>query len=184
MTDKTIILIDGENLLLRYEAMVAGGKTPKSSVTYSPGRYTWAPEITETYKFNLARVSYYTTFVGDNDAIEQLNNEIASQEYEYQSSAYHGVGTLNPHVYKKEKQSAKTKSVDINLSIDALRHAYKGNIDKLIIISGDGDYLPLVQEVMRQGISVSICALSEGCHPALIYVPDDFHDIDEYFFEK
>ena len=184
MADKTIILIDGENLLLRYNDMCASGATPKSNVIHKPDAFVWKPDITEKDLYQLIRVSYYTTYVGDDAAIDALSSEIASLQYKYNSGqGIRGEGTVNPHVYKKSKKSAKTKSVDINISIDALRHTYNGSIEKLLLVSGDGDYLPLIQEVMRQGITVRIGAFSNGCHPALKFVPDDFLNLDELFFE-
>ena len=184
MSDKTTILIDGENLLVRYEAMIANGATPKSDTIHKPGVFVWTHEITKMFLYDLIRVSLYTTFVGDERAILDINNEIASLQYKFTTpSGVRGSGSVNPHVYKKERKSVKTKSVDINISIDALRHVYNRDVDKVFIISGDGDYIPLIQEIMRQGISVSIGALSDGCHPALEHIPDDFYNLDEIFFE-
>lgn len=70
-----------------------------------------------------------------------------------------------------------------SLTIDALRHTYNDSMDILYFISGDGDYVPLVQEVMRQGKKVIVGALSDGLNPELRRIPDEFIDLDRVFFK-
>jgi uncharacterized LabA/DUF88 family protein len=53
---------------------------------------------------------------------------------------------FHPEVFKK-KHGVKSKSVDITLSKDLLVHAFYNNYDVAVLIAGDGDYVPLVQEV-------------------------------------
>lgn len=182
MSEKTIILADGENLVHRYQSLCAEGKIPKDDVLHKKDAFVWHPLITDTFLNNILRVSFYTTFVGDDQALENISNEISEINYEYQTAEYRGGGTLNPYVYKKERRAAKTKSVDINLTIDALRYAFNRDVGRIVICSGDGDYIPLIQELMRHGIIVRVAAFSSGCHPALKYMPDDFTDFDGIFF--
>ncbi len=94
-----------------------------------------------------------------------------------------GSGTLNPHIFKKENRSQKTKSVDINITIDALRHTYNNSVDGIYLFSGDGDYLPLIKEIMRQGKQVTIGVFSKGFNSVLQYECDDFINLDQIFFE-
>jgi len=182
MAIKTLILIDGENLLVRYEAMLKKGSKPNGVVVHRPGEFVWSPTITRHAHMEVIRVSYYTTYVCDDKQFEDLKNEIASENYDFRTTDSDGVGAIVPHVYKKQARGTTTKSVDINICIDALRHTYNKTIDKLILVSGDGDYVPLIQEVMRQGVRVTVGALSNGCHPPLKNVPDDFIDYDKIFF--
>ena len=88
-------------------------------------------------------------------------------------------GTLNPHVFKKKRQG--TKSVDINICVDATRHVSQSGLVTVVLVTGDGDYLPLIQELMRRGVDVEVQALSDGCHSELKYVPDSFRDLDRHF---
>ncbi|MDA3836800.1 MAG: NYN domain-containing protein [Nanoarchaeota archaeon] len=46
------------------------------------------------------------------------------------------------------------KGDDIHLSIDMLRDAYKNKYDKVILISGDGDFAPLIRYVKEEGKEV------------------------------
>lgn len=88
-----------------------------------------------------------------------------------------GSGRLCPHVLKKEKNSQKTKSVDINITTDTLRHTYNDSLDTLFLLSGDGNYIPLIQEVMRQGKRVAVGAFSNGLNQTLLHIADGFLDL-------
>jgi uncharacterized protein (TIGR00288 family) len=85
-------------------------------------------------------------------------------------------------VFKKLRSSQKTRNVDINLTIDVMRFAYSDAVDTIHLVSGDGDYLPLIQDVMRRGKEVVVSALSSGLNPKLVDTPDLFISLDSYFF--
>jgi uncharacterized LabA/DUF88 family protein len=51
-------------------------------------------------------------------------------------------------------------------------------LDTLFLLSGDGDYIPLIQEVMRQGKKVVVGALTNGLNPRLKHMADMFVDLD------
>jgi uncharacterized protein (TIGR00288 family) len=63
-----------------------------------------------------------------------------------------------------------------------MRFAQNPGIDVLYLMSGDGDFLPLIQETMRLGKEVYVAALSSGLNPALRYSVDSFDDLDTIFF--
>ncbi len=185
MSERAIVLIDGENLVLRYQEMLESKFKPVPKTIHEKDIIVWHNKILEVFNFELMRVSYYTTFVGDIKSLEEMKEKISLIFYEfgYPKKNEFGSGTINPHVFKKERRSQKTKSVDINVTIDALRHTYNNNIDIVYLLSGDGDYLPLIEEIMHQGKRVWVGAFSSGCHPALKYSADDFIDLDKIFFE-
>jgi len=73
--------------------------------------------------------------------------------------------------------------VDIQIIIDVMRHTFSQSYDVIYLFSGDGDYLPLIEEVMRQGKQVYISAFSSGLNEKLISRVDMFTPLDEDFFE-
>ena len=151
MQYKTVVLVDGENLVFRFQEILKQGRTPLSNVKHIKNCFVWAPDII-AHTNDIVRVSYYTTVVGDEKKFDEVNNSISEAEYDFTTlSDQEWNGTLVPYLYKKKKDGTKTKSVDINLTIDTLRYAYGETIDKIIIISGDGDYIPLFREVMARG---------------------------------
>lgn len=52
----------------------------------------------------------------------------------------------------------KQQGVDVKLAIDAIQHAYKGNMNSCVIYSGDGDFIPLVDALVEAGVFVTVAS--------------------------
>jgi len=61
-------------------------------------------------------------------------------------------------LFSKKKKEAKSKGVDIQMTVDILSQIYLDNIDTVYLIAGDGDYLPIISEVIRMGKQVYLAA--------------------------
>lgn len=48
------------------------------------------------------------------------------------------------------------KGTDVALTVDALQVGLKGQIDIAVLVTGDGDFVPLVRELMKNGVRVLI----------------------------
>jgi len=184
MSDRSILFIDGENLLIRFEAMVDEGRKPTESTIHKPGDYVWHDKFQEIHKIRPYRILYYNAKQGDDDALENHRRELATLEYAVSNNEFREKAAVTPKVFKKEKNKAKTKSVDINLTTDLLRHAMNGSIDRAIVISGDGDYIPVYEEAMRHGVRVTVGALSSGLNNLILTTVDFFKDLDDILFHK
>jgi hypothetical protein len=66
-----------------------------------------------------------------------------------------------------------------------LSHAYKDNYDVAVLVTGDADYLPLVDEVQRQGkvVVVAFFDTSHGLDVRLGRAADHFIELNEWFQE-
>ncbi|MEX2030704.1 MAG: NYN domain-containing protein [Anaerolineales bacterium] len=53
-------------------------------------------------------------------------------------------------------QSQGEKGVDVALAIEALQAALSGTIDLAILVTGDGDFVPLARALMRRGVRVGV----------------------------
>lgn len=184
MQYQTIILVDGENLSIRYKSMLESGRVPAEDNIHIPDCFVWNSSIADVHgNKDIVRIGYYTTVVGGDDVQTHVKETIARAPFSYTSlSGGEWSGTLVPYVYKKAKNGAKTKSVDINLTIDALRYAYGGPIDQIILVTGDGDYIPLLREIMARGKMVQVWALSAGLNPEINHHVDDLIILDDIFF--
>jgi hypothetical protein len=58
---------------------------------------------------------------------------------------------------ENDKTFFKLKEDDINLAVDVLSDAYENKFDKMILISGDRDFLPLIRQVKKLKKEVGIC---------------------------
>ncbi|MEK6947802.1 MAG: NYN domain-containing protein [Nanoarchaeota archaeon] len=67
---------------------------------------------------------------------------------------------------------------DVGIAIDAIELAPK--LDVVILISGDGDYIPLVEHLKRAlGCKVEVMAFGKSCSGKLREATDEFLDMDQ-----
>jgi uncharacterized LabA/DUF88 family protein len=67
---------------------------------------------------------------------------------------------------------------DVGLTVDAVR--LSSSLDTIVLVSGDGDYLPLVEYLQKSaGIQVEVVAFGETSSGELIDEADDFLDLSE-----
>ncbi len=180
---KSMIFVDGENLVMRYQSMLGQGYEPTDGIVHEPDYFVWHPTISTNTLLDVIRVVYYTSAVGDENKIAEAKKRIAQVHYQFTADNYHGEAQIYPCVFKKLAQSKKTRSVDINIVIDVMKYAYSDAIDQIYLVSGDGDYLPLIHEVMQKGKQVMVGALSSGLNQALVHSVDEFINLDNFFFK-
>jgi len=66
---------------------------------------------------------------------------------------------------------------DVGIVIDAIRIA--PSIDVLVLASGDGDFIPLVEYLKNQGKRVEVMAFGQTTSSKLKEVADEFIDLEE-----
>jgi len=72
---------------------------------------------------------------------------------------------------------AKKGDWDVGLAIDAIKMASK--LDAVVLISGDGDFVPLVEYLrINQGCQVEVASFGKSTSARLIESADDFTDLD------
>jgi len=73
---------------------------------------------------------------------------------------------------------AKKADWDVGLAVDAIKLAPK--LDAVIIVSGDGDFIPLVEFLRyNTGVQVEAVSFAKSSSSKLIEVVDDFIDLSE-----
>jgi uncharacterized LabA/DUF88 family protein len=73
---------------------------------------------------------------------------------------------------------AKKADWDVGLAVDAIKMAPK--LDTVIIVSGDGDFIPLVEYLkMNEGCQVEVVSFGKSSSGKLKETVDDFFDLDE-----
>jgi len=71
---------------------------------------------------------------------------------------------------------AKKGDWDVGIAVDAIRMAPK--LDAIILVSGDGDFVPLV-EYLKTTTQVEVVSFGKSSSAKLKEVADDFIDMDE-----
>lgn len=75
---------------------------------------------------------------------------------------------------------------DVGIVIDAIR--LSRNVDSIVLVTGDGDFIPLVEYLQNKGIRVEVIAFKRSASSKLIEAVDEFIDLEEhpkkYLLEK
>lgn len=66
---------------------------------------------------------------------------------------------------------------DVGMAVDAIKMSKK--LDVAIIISGDGDFVDLVQYLQHEGLLVEACGFGTSTSASLKEAVDDFIDLDK-----
>ncbi|MFH1188311.1 MAG: NYN domain-containing protein [bacterium] len=110
----------------------------------------------------------------------------------------YGVRGNNPHeedffsFLKKSGMEIKTKGVrtfpnggqkanwDIAIVVDALCLVRDEKIDVVVLATGDGDFVPLVEELHKQGIKVEVVSFRKNTAIILQKAADKFTDLENH----
>lgn len=191
---KTLVLVDGENLSLRYRQMIAEGRMAAAENIVNGDYFVWNPGVLSAWLWDILRISYHTSVVGDQVAVDAARAAISEVRfkcraevvalYEKTQMFRTAEGRLVPQVRKRASRTRKESICDTAISVEALRAAYRDQAQKIVILSGDGDFVPLYQELMHSGREVVVGAFSSGLSREVPLIVDSFFDIDEHYFQK
>ena len=66
---------------------------------------------------------------------------------------------------------------DVGIAIDAISMASKAEV--MVFVTGDGDFIPLLEYLKHQGITVEVVAFRRSTSSKLIQAADKFYDLEE-----
>jgi len=183
MLKRVVALVDGENLVFRYQAMLSeAGQFAVPHTIHHRNVFVWHPHLTRWTDMDLRRVSYFTSLVGSDEQVELMEDEIGRTPYTASGNGFRGTATIVPRVYKRRQDGKKSRVVDIGITIDFMSALGDPQIDAIFLLSGDGDFLHLVKEARRTSKQVHVGAFSSGLDPSLRRSADQFVDLDRVFF--
>jgi uncharacterized LabA/DUF88 family protein len=179
-----MLFVDGENLVMRAQEFAEEhGLGLDEGRYYNRDVFVWFPHNPGTHHWpyssntlplesSAVRSYYYTSVTGDDKRLEQVREQLWSLDFQ-------------PEVFKRTIKGVKAKGVDIALTKDMLTHAFFNHYDAAVLMAGDGDYVPLVDEVKRLGKIVCVAAFSSsGLSPALRLSSDEFVDLEAPFKQQ
>lgn len=159
--NRTAIFIDGANVF-------ATAKKLGIDIDYK--------RLLKHYEIDLVRAYYYTAIIEDANAyvsIKPLLDWLVYNKYKLVSK---------PAKTFFDPVSGLTKikgNMDIEIAVDAMEIASK--IDRMILFSGDGDFVHLIHAMQRQGVKCDVVSTIETepamCADELRRVADEFIDL-------
>ncbi|MEK6904241.1 MAG: NYN domain-containing protein [Nanoarchaeota archaeon] len=107
---------------------------------------------------------------------------VVRADIEEEKSFFDALSNIGYEIKMKDLQifygGMKKGDWDVGIAIDAIELAPK--LDTVVLISGDGDYLPLVQHLkMAMGCRVEVIAFGRSCSSKLKDEADNFTDLDD-----
>jgi len=178
----TVFLIDGENLTLRYAALLKEGRRPQKGVVYERDVFVWHYGLVGRRFGDIRRVTYFTSAVGDQDRIIAVTEQLRTFKYSFFDGHNEIDATVVGRVFKRRSGREEAKAVDINLVLEGLRHVRAHSMAEVHLYSGDGDFIPFITEAMHLGARVHVAALSSGLNPGMKTAGDSFRLLDDIFF--
>ena len=173
-----MLFVDGENFTLRSQQFAADAGLSIEDLAwenlYSHDSYFW-PKIALpllhpwVHPWNVSmpgeRAYYYTVLQGDEPKFECVRDALKACGFE--------------SFLAKKSKGKRAKGVDIALTKDMLVNAFFNNYDVAVLVSGDGDYVPVVEELKRMGKIVIVAFYPEhGLNPVLRRAADRFQAIE------
>lgn len=166
MLPKAAVFIDGANFYHAYARLGI-------DVDYRRLRAFFAE------RYRLTRMSYYAAVERDptvHDAIRPLVDWLA----------YNGYTVVTRGIQRFENADGSLKikgNIDVHLAVDCLDYAANARPDVVVLMTGDGDFVPLVKALQQRGIVVyAVSALRTA--PAMIADElrrqvDEFIDVED-----
>lgn len=117
--------------------------------------------------------------VGERKLIRAITYVIRAQMPEEQSF-FDALGKAGYEVKAKDLQvffgGVKKGDWDVGITMDMIKMMNK--LDSIVLASGDGDYIPLVEYLKNFGVRVEVIAFGKSASSKLIDAVDDFIDLD------
>ena len=184
---RNMIFVDGENFTIRGQEFAK-----RQKLKLVEGKY-WEEDVLLWLPYSVGDVPEFATFgVG-------MANPVARSERAYYYTAVQSgddrrlkrvllaIRALDfePRVFKKAKGET-SKGVDVSLTTALVSHAYRDDFDVAYLLSGDGDYVPVVEEVKNAGkrVVVAFFGPKHGLSPDLQIAADRFVNIEAYFTQN
>jgi uncharacterized LabA/DUF88 family protein len=178
-----MLFVDGENLLFRASKFVDDrGYRFVDNEFSQPGCFVWPRDLLHMYiqetrakpgrlliEHQCVQAHYCTSVTGGSEAVGNASAKLWRLGF-------------TPHVFHKDKQSQRSKGVDITLTTLMLGHAFRDNYDVAVLVTGDADFAPLVKEVRREGKAVHLWSfdVDNGLSEKFKHECDTFDDMEQF----
>lgn len=170
MKKRVMIFIDGSNF---YHGLRANmGKT---NIDFAKlGKILCGPDR------ELIRIYYYNVPLNKDDDLDRYKKQQNFYEQLYETPFLSvTLGRL-----EKRGQTYVEKGIDVQIAVDMLSLAYSDCYDVGILVSGDADYVKMVEEVKRLGKHLEVAYFSMGQSFHLRNVADRMIVLDEKILQQ
>lgn len=133
---------------------------------------SWAYNPLQGTNTFLGRINYYDALPDQSQLSQDTENYLKA--IELQNDVHLGFGALRGH-----QRKMRQKGVDTLLAVDMLVGAFSSLFDVVILVAGDADFVPVIEETRRRGIMVAVAGVQDSVSEDLRRVADRFIVIPE-----
>lgn len=87
-------------------------------------------------------------------------------------------------LHRRNDGSLVEKGIDVSIAVESLALAYEDAYDTAILVSGDSDYIQLVEAIKGKGKHVECAMFKNQSAGILVEYVDVFHPLDELEWES
>ena len=87
-------------------------------------------------------------------------------------------------LHRRHDGSLVEKGIDVSIAVESLALAYEDAYDTAILVSGDSDYVELVEAIKAKGKHVECAMFKNQSAGLLVEYVDVFHPLDEVDWNK
>ena len=175
------VFVDGGYLRVlarEHNQLLVNPRDLASQLMKSGAVQTWAFNPGQDPNAFLGRVQYYDA-LPDDASPQKEESEAYWREVEKLEDVHLGFGAL-----RGLKRNMRQKGVDTLMAVDMLVGAFSGLFDIAVLVAGDADFVPVVEEVKRRGVMVAVAGVRSSLADDLLRAADRFIDMkqsDQFF---
>ncbi|MEX0930694.1 MAG: NYN domain-containing protein [Candidatus Paceibacterota bacterium] len=131
------------------------------------------------YKSKVSFGAVVTAALGKRKLVRAISYVVNTESGE-ESAFFEALEKLGIEIKTKDLQifygGAKKADWDVGMAVDAIKLSHK--VDAIVLVTGDGDFIPLVEYVKAQGCQVEAITFGRSASSKLREAVDDFIDLD------
>lgn len=184
--DKSVVFVDGGYFgkLLKFQFVDSKG-LPKKVDYYKLGNI-----IASKCNSELLRTYYYDSppYVSPKPTQDEKSRQEGFDKFIYNLKLLDKfevrLGRLRKYNNLQGQPIFEQKGVDVLLAIDALNLSLKNKISKAIFVTGDSDFVPVIQAIKDEGVEVFLFYHSSAVHRNILQVCDNKLLLDDTLIDN
>ena len=162
---------------------------PEPSYLYIDGQYLWGSvdrfrrDVIKNEQFDIefsrlsssyTKVFYYDCEPPRREVESSEDNGVRQRIYDQRRKAIQMCDGVHVQLGQivSEGRKVRQKGVDVQIAVDMMTVAFRGDIKSLTLLSGDGDFAPLINALVQMGLHVTVLADRPTASPALMGAAD------------
>lgn len=170
MPERVALFIDGSNL---YNGMRENLSNTRVNLQALIKQLLGPRELFRTYYYNAPLTDDYDTELREGQ--QRFFESLRRIPY---------VTVRLGRLHRRHDGSLVEKGIDVAIAVESLGLAYENAYDTAILVSGDSDYVELVEAVKRRGKHIECAMFRNQSAGMLVEYVDKFHPLDEIDWNK